>query len=511
MVRGTSIALAIQHFLESHKIPGFAVFSIVFLTGIAGDAFGRPFWFDELCSWHIARLPSLAAIVAAINQGVEPNPPLSYVLIRFSHLLFGTGELATRLPSVAAFWVALLFLFLVVSRRCGAVLGYVAIIFVSMTKPVAFASEARPYALILACCSASFFFWQSAVERRPRWALPGLCLSLALGLFSHLYAVLLFVPLAAGEAYRSVVTRNVDRRVWIAMGLAALAILPSVPTVLKFSAFSRSFWSQPTADTLLAATDVFFRNPLVVALLGTACVMGFSERRQTVVRLPAHEVVAVAVLLSLPLLGFVVAKFVTNAFWFRYFLPAAVGMGIALAFVYRRLLAGRPAALCLLLAALTGLFLAAQGWRTRQFLVDAPSVTESVRIGGKFGVEGQAPIVINHYHAFLEYLYYAPADSRSRFRYVVDLDAASRLANEDTSDRALAGLRSVTSLPVEDYRSFVSSHPHFWVYGTGGWLLRKLQNDGARLTIEYRGGVPFVEVYMQRQQPGCDPARRGGE
>ena len=86
-------------FLEDHKVLSFCIFSLFYFLGAFGKASSKPFWFDELFSWYVAKLPSLSGIWNALYEGVEPHPALHYFLIRASHGVFGTGELATRIPA----------------------------------------------------------------------------------------------------------------------------------------------------------------------------------------------------------------------------------------------------------------------------------------------------------------------------------------------------------------------------------------------------------------------------
>jgi hypothetical protein len=504
-------------FVERHGWLSFSLFSLAYLLGAIGDGLRKPLWFDELFSWHIARLTDFREIIRVLSQGIDPNPPLSYMLIHVFHGFFGTGELATRLPFIAAFWFALLFLFMAVRRRSGALFACMAVLVLSLTKAFAYAAEARPYAMLLACCSASFFFWQSATGRSRRpLAFAGLFASLALAVSSHLYGVLLFVPLVAGEAVRVLKLRKVDWPIWLAICAASVALIPSLPLIMNFNVYSHSFWSRPTAANLAFAIEVFYCNPLLACLLAAGCMAGVTWGVRAKGRqydpsgvLPSHELVALVVLALLPLLGFVVALLATNAYYYRYFLPSALGVAAGVGHLYERLFRGKAGWSGVVLVVLALLFLAGQTWRMAQAVVANPVQNEVFRVAGKLAVEGEAPIVVNHRHAFLEYYHYAPPPLRGRLRFLVDLDAAAR-DGEDTSDRALAGLRRVSPVPVEDYRSFVSSHDRFWVSGTDGWLIGRLLKEGARLNMESRNGCLFVEVLVNGGGPYPGEPFRGG-
>src|SRR5690349_9498760 len=67
----------------------------------------RPLWSDEIQTWHVARLPGIAAIWSALAAGADQEMPLMHLSVRLSHACFGAGPLATRLPMLAGFWVML--------------------------------------------------------------------------------------------------------------------------------------------------------------------------------------------------------------------------------------------------------------------------------------------------------------------------------------------------------------------------------------------------------------------
>ena len=83
----------------------FAAMLIVALARCLWEA-DRQMGFDELFTYYIARLGSIAEIVRAVPA--DGNPPLYYLLAHATHRLVDQPELAIRLPSVAAFAVTLL-------------------------------------------------------------------------------------------------------------------------------------------------------------------------------------------------------------------------------------------------------------------------------------------------------------------------------------------------------------------------------------------------------------------
>ena len=78
-------------------------------------------------------------------------------------------------------------------------------------------------------------------------------LALAAAAFTHFYAVLMVLPLAAGEATRVFIRRRIDWAMWMVLGLAIgvplLLLRPLVGAVRQFAA---TFWSGPTTEKLMA-------------------------------------------------------------------------------------------------------------------------------------------------------------------------------------------------------------------------------------------------------------------
>src|SRR5437764_172458 len=87
------------------------VFSGLYFLATFYRASRKLFWFDELFSLYISRLPDMASVWNVLKQGMDFNPPLFYALTRFAESLFGEGHIATRLPAILGFWIFCLCLF----------------------------------------------------------------------------------------------------------------------------------------------------------------------------------------------------------------------------------------------------------------------------------------------------------------------------------------------------------------------------------------------------------------
>src|SRR4029434_4910462 len=103
------------------------------------EAKQKLFWFDEIFTIHISRLPSMRLIWDAMFAGADFNPPLLYVLTHFSEAILGPGHLQARLPAVIGFWVFCLCLFRFVSIRSSALSGFISMSFPLVTTAYLYA------------------------------------------------------------------------------------------------------------------------------------------------------------------------------------------------------------------------------------------------------------------------------------------------------------------------------------------------------------------------------------
>src|SRR5208337_500114 len=87
----------------------------------------RLFWFDELFTIHIARLPDWATIWTALHAGVDSLPPVYYMVARCFGSLFGPGEVVARMPSAFAMVAGMLITFDCARRLTDGLHGLVAL------------------------------------------------------------------------------------------------------------------------------------------------------------------------------------------------------------------------------------------------------------------------------------------------------------------------------------------------------------------------------------------------
>ncbi|MBA3915787.1 MAG: glycosyltransferase family 39 protein [Acidobacteriales bacterium] len=107
-------------------------------------------WLDELITFHVAKLGGLRAIWSALAQGVDPNPPLTDLLVCAAMRVFGTSAVAVRVPAILAGWVTIVATYFFVRARMPAIFAAIAAFFFMCTASFDYTFESRSYALVLA-------------------------------------------------------------------------------------------------------------------------------------------------------------------------------------------------------------------------------------------------------------------------------------------------------------------------------------------------------------------------
>ena len=330
-------------------VAGLMLVSLVLRT----RALDAAFWIDEGLSVGIASY-GFFDIPGVLEQ--DGSPPLYYLLLHVWMQLFGDGEAATHGLSVvfsvlsvpAAFWAA--------RTLFGARAGWLAAALAAINPFLTFyAQETRMYSLLALLgllVSATFL---RVFADRDRRLLPVFALVLALLIYTHNWGLFLaggtVVALAwlwrteeAGER------RALLRDALIGYGLAAVAYLPWLPTLLFQAQHTGAPWSErPPLDALLSAVGILLGgSTTAIAILLVA-----GSGLNTLIRdVPpwARRTAALAILTASAIALAWLASQVTPAFANRYF-AAFVGPMLLLAAAGLSR-AGRLGLVCFVLVAL---------------------------------------------------------------------------------------------------------------------------------------------------------------
>jgi hypothetical protein len=473
---------------------------ILFLVVVIGRAAGEPLWYDELFSVHLARLPRVADLWAALAGGTDLNPPLSHLLVRWSQALFGDGPLAARLPSALGVATLSLCLYAVVARRLRPAYAWCAALVPAVTVAFDFAYEARPYGVLLGESGLALASWQLATEGR-RVAAVVLALALAAAVSTHFYAVLIFVPLGLGELARSWSRRRVDLPIWAALFVGLIPLLIFEPNIRAARAYTSFFWSKVGPTNLFDAYR-FLAKDAVVPLFAILVLLMIDARRAAArpttstapedarADVPGHELIAALGFLALPPLGVVLARLAAGgAFTDRYALPGVIGPGLLLAYAGARLAGGRAAPGAAMAAILLGWFLFGEAVHLRRGapadLALEPKLFEPVS-------GADLPVVVTRSLIYLQADHELPRPLSDRLVFLTS-------KGESTDERALKSLSRWISLDVEDFDAFVGAHDGFFAFGSpNDPAFQALREVGARMTLLQTGRFRNSDVVLVR-------------
>jgi Dolichyl-phosphate-mannose-protein mannosyltransferase len=348
--RSTMASGADNNQFNSYKLSwgatvGIALFSVLYFAEIFFKASRKCFWFDELFTVYLCRLPDFKSVWTAVAHGADFNPPLFYLLERGSQALFGQGLIATRLPSTIGVWLFCICLFLFVARRAGATCGFIAGAFPFFTLIQYYAYEARAHGIVLGWYGLALVCWQRSREgQKECFWLAGFGLSVLGALLTHVYAVYLLVPFALVELYNLISRTQPSWSILAVMALAFTSVTVAVylPLVRNYRA------AAIPADFYNASHYVlehFFWNVVGPAsgVLMFWLLLAAVDGRQpgpnanTAIVIHRGEIVLAVGFACIPVIGLLGCKVSHGPFFDRYFLASVAGYSIFLAIASSRL------------------------------------------------------------------------------------------------------------------------------------------------------------------------------
>ncbi len=470
------------------------VAAYVLITAIAAS---RHLWHDELYTFYIATAPSWRRFWQELP--LDLNPPLEYLGVRASTALFGQGGYAVRLPSILAFLAGSLCLYRFVANRLAAGYGLLALLVFWGSPFFYYATEARPYAMVIGCLGLTLLCWDRA--RRPRRSggdLLLLGLAVAAMMLSHLMALFYVGPFCVAELVRSYLRREVDAGIWAA--LLAPCVIPFLFLRLT-TRFAGSVFPPVFQASLHKIPETYYGSlrleavPLLLALcLAWIALPQTDGARGKGWRVDAVDAALTAGLLVIPAVVNLVLMTTHGAYFDRYAFPVAFGYALTSAWflanrAYRNRLAPMTASGVLLLF-ICGFNL---GPGLKQSVWAHGSLTGKASEKRLDQVEPDLALVAASGLTFLEMDRYEDPATLKRLYYLTD----RRLAIQYASATIFEGMPDLkASFPirahVEPYEEFVAAHRTFLVLGTPeypeDWLLRALVATNA--DVEYLGEFP---------------------
>lgn len=516
--------------------------TLVYWSFVFKRALARPLWHDELFTLYIAQSRTLAQMWHALRT-VDLNPPLSYLLARAALAVFKPPSLACRIPSMVAFLLASLLLFVFVRRKTTTIYATLAVALLWNTRYLDYATEARPYALIFAFTMIMLLGWQGATRDGRRW--PSL-LALTLGgfalLLSHVFGICALAAFWLAEAVRCGVRRKPDWPMWTALAFPLTVCFTYLGQIHSQSAALYPPQWQPT----VGRTAFMYQNqvqavflPLLVMLLVALVWRKKPPTRQFALSLP-EAVLLVGLLLVLVDVSLLLARShgaLAERYGILVVIPASVFPVLTLAWSSRcnpvpgvllaawLIMSAYLPPRIIVIEALPAVLSPRQTAAVVQWVFPLPVAERPViQLDASYGrsplhppvllsngfddLHPQLPIVAASPLTFLEMDNREDDRIARRLFYLTDHQAAAQISHATLFD-SYAQLKGVFPIrgTIEPYQDFVRAHPRFLVIGTYGypedWLLQKLQADGARARCGWRLDLAYKDkdVYEINMPP----------
>ncbi|MBN9661242.1 MAG: hypothetical protein J0H49_23820 [Acidobacteria bacterium] len=446
----------------------------------------KPFWFDEILTIEVSRLPSSEARWQALYDGCDGMPPGYYWISAMAARLPLDDHTRWRVPSLLGWLLALGGIHLFVASVCGRGAGLAAVLLLALTPVSSYAWETRPYALLLGVLGWAAVSWQRA-GRHWGW-IAALAVLLTAATNLHYLAPLSVLCFALAETAVTLAQRQIRWRIWAAFAVAAIPTLAALPLLIKMKAdFGARFWARPELGGLPYYYGNLLGFPLAVAL--ALLPFGFVYLlRAILLEKPANgrwQALQLALsLLLLPLLSLLFALATHGGFNERYAMPVVLGYAAAIPL----LLAWNPGGvargftLSLLLAFLILTAREAAGLRTQ------PSAQRAGQSGAALTAlrsTSDPSLVVANPLEFLSAWYYARPDERARLFYIGEPEAAYRLGGTDGAVRLLLALRRMNAAPVRTFEEFLTNRQDFLLLTAGpaflNWQAPRLKELGWRL------------------------------
>lgn len=443
--------------------------------------------------WMLRTVPA-DRLAEAMSAGTDSVPPPYFLLLRPVRALSANDLFAIRLPSIVAFYLFLLSIFVLVKRHAGPAVAACAMTLPCITGAMVAAPLGRPYALVCACFGWALVAWDRASPIGRRSALL-LALLVSAAIAVHFYATLLVVTFAAMEMAWSLRHRRWRWAHWIAFTAGGATVfvwwsmIASVQQWTSVAARAPDYVARPSLLTLLLSLQQLFLGirlwlvMLLVSLVALAAavfhalpvVRGTLERvrdRTAVAASTGDLDLAALGALLLPIITVVFASLVTGVFNTRYFYATVVALSIGAALALRRFpyRTATSVALAAVVTALLGL----------QYRQSAPQ--RDGRIDFLDATPESLPIAATGRSDFFTLSETAAPAMRERLVFVLTPEG---FPVTDPEFMARAWKRFRPELSVVDGNDWLARSPRFYVFHTGpeGESLMRWLADHARLTL----------------------------
>ena len=451
--------------------PWLVLLSAVYLVPTCIRAAREKLWFDEIGTFNAAALVTSPGRLWSFLKVDGVFPPLGFALAAGSESVFGRSEFGLRFPSVIAFWIMALCVYLFFRRRLPWPYGIAAMLLTSLTAAGRYSYEARPYAVMLALAGIALVAWQAAAEgRRRRTALVALAVALVGALLSHAMAVTLALPLLAGELTRTVQRKRLDWPVWCAFASATPALL--VLWTLKTAGNASAYWrfngslSLNIFNTYLEMLGPAI-TPLILALLAVLVLRGQSTS-------PSKRTLGIRGCELAALVGFAIIPFVAvplstlgGMYFPRYSLNCTIGLAGLIAVLLFRIGGTNRLSGAAVLAAFGMSFVMVQSLpeeKRPDYGLKVLNASEKIQPFLE-RMPSDAPIVIGPPMTFVELEHYSRPGLAARLYYLTEPAVEAAIDGDVLFDVKMPMLARFYPFRAhyENYHSFVAAYKRFYV------------------------------------------------
>ena len=499
--RVSALVRRVSEFLESHPNVILACLLTGYLATSIPTAVLRPYWLDELVEAYICAQPSMGAVWHSLQTAPPTtDPPLHYWLTHLCLRLFGVHEWASRLPALAGFFVAILSTYHFVRRRLGVPVAVVAVTLLLSSNAMYYASEGRPYGLVVGSCGIMLLAWQSVgMGIRPRANRILIAVGLACAISAHYYGILFGLPIVAGEVVRSWRKQRIDWATFFAIASGHSAMLLWIPFLPVAMAWKAHIWFVPAFEDVMQILGDLGDIQLITLFLAALFLVHSSVPAETErgseksVHLRRDEAVAILTLVLLPFVGFFVSKFASKLFLSRYVIASSIGVAILIASMSSILRFSRRAWISIIAILLFCFVLGMKARFLRSKFTERKEFAASIR---QFAAL-PGPIVVCMPHDFLPLYFYGTPELRNKIYWLSDLQVALKYIKTDTDVRMMSSVQKVKDTHVVDMRDFLQHHRSFYVYQRkqGNYDLPMMLENGIQLAyLGHRAGGDFFHA-----------------
>lgn len=241
----------------------------ILLVSLAGQL---RLWYDELLTLHYAGLRPWTALMDALRSGKDVMTPGFLGIMSAAGRMPGDIHINLRLPSIAGYLLTLTGVFLFIRKRLGGACAVAAVLLIALSPFRAYATEARPYAMLTGLLAAAAASWQRLDERRP--ATPLMYASFLAAIAMHHFAGLAIGCLMAAEAVLAYCERRPRKRVWGLAGAAIILAAWQLPMAMQSAAvYTNPVSKGPQLNQMLQTYKYYLGLPLnfaVVVLLAAS-------------------------------------------------------------------------------------------------------------------------------------------------------------------------------------------------------------------------------------------------